>query len=214
MAVCAALCGQALALDARVGAWYHPGTSIENGGFEAWDADTVQNPNGLVTLGSDGAPLSWSVRRAPGKATVSIMKDTAIMHSGKASVRVKLESVEDEAGLTQHFSVEPNTSYTVRLWVRGEGIVAATSKPSAGILIWANSGPAGDAFWGNQKSMHKSPIQASGTFDWQLLEFPVETGPEAARLGVSLQLRWASGTAWFDDVEVVKSETVTPVKSY
>jgi len=73
----------------------------------------------------------------------------------------------------QHFSGEPNSCYTVRVWVRGENVVSATGKPG-GIIIWANSGPAGDEFWGNQKATPKQPASATGTFDWQLLEFPVK----------------------------------------
>ena len=211
---CAALCGHALAVDPKAGTWYHTGTSVENGWFEDWGAEHVQVSGQEVKLGSDGAPLSWQVSGSPGGGSVSVMKDALVKHSGLASARVEVAETLDGAALAQHFSVEPSTSYLVRVWVRGEDIVPATGKPGAGIFLWANSGPAGDAVWGNQKSMHKQPAKFSGTFDWQLVEFPVETSPEAARLKIVLQLRDASGTAWFDDVEVVKSDTLTPVKSY
>lgn len=214
--VCMGMClpQKTLAVDAQPGTWYHPGTAIENGGFEQWSAEAGTNADRTPMLGNDKAPRNWMPDRTPGKGAIKIMKDTEIKHSGEASARVEVADTGDDACLKQHFSVEPNTSYLIRLWVRGKDIVPATSKPLPGILIWANSGPAGDEFWGNQKSMPKQPPKASGTFDWQLFEFTVETGPNAARLGISLQLRWASGTAWFDDVEVIKREAVTPVKSY
>ena len=204
---CAALCGHALAAGLNDRTWDHIGTSIENGGFEDWGAQYVKVPDAEVKLGSEGAPLSWLARRGAGEASVGIMKDPLIKHSGLASARIEIAEMRDEASLNQHFSVEPNTSYRVRAWVRGKDIVPG--KPGAGIIIWANCGPAGAEFWGHQKFLAKQPAQASGTFDWQLFEFPVKTSPEAARLKVVLQLRYASGTAWFDDVEVVKSETVS-----
>ena len=213
---CAALSGHALAVDPKAGTWYHLGTAIENGGFEEWGEEIAKNPKGLVVAASDGAPFSWNVVRESGKAAASVSKDSAIKHGGKASARINVEEsgeADDSVGLGQHFSVEPSSCYTVRVWVRGENIISATGKPG-GILIWANSGPAGDEFYGNQKSMAKHPDPATGTLDWQLLEFPVETGKNAERLGITLQLRWASGTVWFDDVEVVKREALTPVKSY
>ena len=62
---CAALCGHALAGPSpKDGTWYHPGTSIQNGGFEGWGAEHVQISGAEVKLGSDGAPLSWLVSAA------------------------------------------------------------------------------------------------------------------------------------------------------
>jgi len=209
---CAALCGQVLAAP-KDGTSNHPGTSIENGGFEDWGADRVEIPGEAeVKLGIDGAPLSWGVGAKSGGGSVSVMKDTEIKHSGLASARVEVAETGGEASLTQQFSVDPDASYLVRIWVRGKDIVSATGKAGAGILVWASSGPE-RAFVQNQKWLRKQPAKFSGTFDWQLFEFPVTTSPEGERLCISLKLREASGTAWFDDVEVVKSETVTPVKS-
>ncbi|MFZ4778286.1 MAG: hypothetical protein ACOYM3_23185, partial [Terrimicrobiaceae bacterium] len=203
---CTALCGHALAAGPKAGTWDHPGTSIANGGFEDWDAEYAQIPGKEVKLGSDGAPLSWQVEGSSAGGGVSLMKDTLVKHSGLASARVEVAETGDGVFLDQLFSVEPSTSYLVRIWVRGKDIVPATGKAHGGILIWANSGPA-RGFFANQKSLAKKPARASGTFDWQLFEFPVETSSEAARLKIGLQMRTASGTAWFDDVEVVKSDT-------
>ena len=209
----AALCGHVLAQAPKDGTWNHAGTSIENGGFEDWGADYIPLPGEVeVKLGSDGAPLSWGVGAKSGGGSVSVMKDTEIKHGGLASARVEVAEIGGEASLTQQFSVEPDTTYLVRIWVRGKDIVSATGKAGAGILIWAISGPA-HAFVQNQKFMRKQPEKYIGTFDWQLFEFPVKTSPGADRLRISLKLLGASGTAWFDDVEVVKSETVTPVQS-
>jgi hyaluronate lyase len=204
---CAALCGHVLAAP-KDGTWNHAGTSIENGGFEDWGGD----PGVEVKMGSDGAPLNWLVGAKSGGGSISVMKDTEIKHSGLASARVEVAETGGEASLSQQFSVEPDTSYLVRIWVRGKDIVSATGKAGAGILVWASSGPA-RAFVPNQKFMRKQPAKYSGTFDWQLFEFPVKTSPEGERLNISLKLQGATGTAWFDDVEVVKSETAAPVKS-
>ena len=204
---CVALCVHARQINLEVGKWDNPGKSIENGGFEDWGGKHVQIPGAEVTLGSEGAPRSWAVGCSPGAGAgnVSIMRDTLIKHSEISSVRLEVSGTRD-GDLRQHISVEPDTSYLVRVWVRGKDIVP--ERPGGGIIIWANSGPT-VGFWGNQKCMAKQPTQACGTFDWQLFEFPVTTSPEGERLIISLKLLGASGTAWFDDVEVVKSETVS-----
>ena len=209
---CAALCGHVLAAP-KDGTWNHTGMSIENGGFEDWGADRVEIPGEAeVKLGIDGAPLSWGVGAKSGGGSVSVLKDTEVKHTGLASARIEVAEIGGEASLTQQFSVEPDTSYLVRIWVRGKDIVSATGKAGTGILVWAISGPA-NAFVQNQKFLRKQPARYIGTFDWQLFEFPVTTSSGADCLRISLKLVGASGTAWFDDVEVVKSETVTPVKS-
>jgi hypothetical protein len=53
-----------------------------------------------------------------------------------------------------------------------------------------------------------------GTFDWQQRQFVFITDDHARWMGFSLQLRWATGTVWYDDVEMQDRGEVVQVETY
>ena len=53
-----------------------------------------------------------------------------------------------------------------------------------------------------------------GTFDWQPREFAFITDPYARWFTFTLQLRWTTGTVWYDDVELVDLGAVVNVETY
>ena len=53
-----------------------------------------------------------------------------------------------------------------------------------------------------------------GTFDWQPRQLVFITDPYARWAGFTFQLRWATGTVWYDDVELVDLGPVVHVETY
>ena len=53
-----------------------------------------------------------------------------------------------------------------------------------------------------------------GTFDWQRREFVFITDEFAKWATFTFQLRWTTGTAWYDDVEMEDTGPVVHVKTY
>lgn len=135
---------------------------------------------------------------------VSIAPDRLQKHGGDCSA--KIENTEQEQtgaiGLRQ-IPVEPNTKYLVRVWIKGEDI-AVDKDPRHGAVVWVKYGPEQD-FWQSPLTASKLfvPETRDGTFPWTKFEFTFDTPEGIALLRVTLQLRRATGTVWFDDLEVI-----------
>jgi hypothetical protein len=199
-------------------AW--PQNLIRNGGFEAWGpAPAPPRDAGIPfpKFGADGSPVDWNgaAEITPGVHSSDVHSDTAIYcdavvkHAGRCSVRVENRNITDIVGLYTRIPVEPNTVYRVRCWERGANIVTVFD----GVLFWARYGPTSG--WDQHNTVVASrPPNHAGTFDWSLHEFNVETGSDAQIMDITLQLRNASGTAWFDDAEVTKLRSIVRVPTY
>jgi hypothetical protein len=178
---------------------------LTNSGVEDWEAGSL-GESGKTT----DVPSLWRVGLAATEKaadpsfeeTGAIFKDTAIKHGGGASVRIESEATTDIVYFDQLIPVEPNTTYKVSFWVRGEDIILNPGD-GAGAISVASWGPLED-FWGNQVDTWKRLEVRDGTFDWQLVEYTVETGDAAEQLKVSMQLRRATGKVWYDDLEVIR----------
>jgi hypothetical protein len=53
-----------------------------------------------------------------------------------------------------------------------------------------------------------------GTFDWQRRQLVFITDAYARSISFTLQLRWTTGTVWYDDVELVDLGPVVNVDTY
>lgn len=188
---------------------------LTNGGCDEWTTGTTRTrPADLPKL-PHGTPAGWSARqeayergeRPEFEIQATVARDDQVKHGGAASARFTNALTTDIGELGQGpLAVEANSLYRVRVWVKGDAIVP-NGKDGCGVIVWANQGPRGE-------SLARSPQVKSGTFDWQLCEFEVETAAECQTLTVKLQLRRASGTAWFDDAELVRLGSVRRVESY
>jgi hypothetical protein len=210
----------ALAYSPAVQAENAPGV-LANIGFESWTAAPAppSNPKELVAkYGADGIPSDWRPsiesimpRADPNfKSDCGIYRDDAVKHGGKSSVRFETGLPTDIDSLYQMIPVEPNTRYKISVWVKGENLV---SNDRDGVRIWANYGPATD-YWKLQTPSSVAPTVHDGTFDWEPIEVTVNTNKDAALLVVNIQLRRASGKAWFDDVAIAKLGPVAKVESF
>ena len=196
---------------------------LANGGLEQWQTDHLPPAGPNVPALLDGLPTGWSVsqeayERGDDPAFVvrgAVSRETALKVAGEASVRLTNAANTDITEVSQGpFAVQPDAVYRVRCQVRGEKIVL-NARDGCGVIVWGNTGTGapGDQTIGYQY-LPRTPTPKAGSFDWQGFEFFVETGPQASWMRVALQLRRASGTAWFDEVAVNLVAKVHPVESY
>lgn len=196
-----------LILAASVPLHAAPVNPVGNPGFEDW---TKPKP------GDAGLPTGWVAAQSAldpaSPLSGSITKDTTTKHGGTASARLTNGAGTDITELDQLLPAEPNTRYTIKLWVKGENIKPG-AKNGIGVMAWVNTGPK-QGFYPHQTYFNQSPKIKDGTFDWQPFEFTVETGKEVGQMSLNLQLRVASGKAWLDDVQVTKLGPVVSVQSF
>jgi len=135
---------------------------------------------------------------------VSIAPDRSNKHGGDRSAKIENSEPEQSGVLSlREIPVEPNTEYLVRVWIKGEDI-AGDVKAKRGVAVWIKYGPKED-FWkspltGSKMFVPETPV---GTFPWTKFEFTFRTPDGIGLLRVSLQLRKATGTVWFDDLEII-----------
>ena len=150
---------------------------VANGGFE-----TEEN----------GAPVGWSIP----KDITSL--DAINPHSGKFSLKYSRADKNDYRLITQQIPCVPGRLYEASVWVKGGNVKSDESTDQgAGFCIeWSDE---------NGKWLGGTyPPCIAGTFDWQKITTIVRIPKEAKKVNITLYIRPKNtGTAWFDDVEVV-----------
>lgn len=180
---------------------------LVNPGLEEWDPGSLAPGRSTTTT---ELPVQWRAGRYASEAAVDpafeqkgeVFKDTEIKHGGEASARIENGLTTDTIDLVQLIPVEPNVTYKITFWVRGEDIVL-NSGDGAGATSCAAWGPVED-FTSNFVVTWKQFDVREGSFDWQPIEYTVDTGDAAEQLSVGLQLRRSSGKVWYDDLEVTR----------
>jgi len=205
-------------LPARGAPTPHPNL-LSNGGFDSWvAAPACGSAREFPRFGPEGIPAGWNwgAEVCPDVTSPDIhfgggiFRDSSFKHDGDCSARFENPNVWDIVALWREIPVESNTVYHISCWCRGENIVSTRGD---GVLFWARWGPRKE-FWRTNTVIASAPETHSGTFDWQSHDFTVETGDDTQIMDVTIQLRNASGTAWFDDMQVVKMRTVDHVPTF
>lgn len=193
---------------------------VKNGKFENWSKFKITNTNKSYTpkLLDGTVPTGWwvgqsSVNNQYKHLEGAIAPDTEITHNSKLSLKIenglKTDLTEADQIIT---NIEPYTSYKISCWIKGKDIVGLNGPGQGpGVTVWFNWGPK-KHFWSHQHFTGKNPQKKDGTFNWKKFSFTVDTGAGAGIANLSLQLRQAKGTMWYDDVKVVKIGKV--VKSF
>ena len=205
-----------------------PQNLLENGGFETWrplDPNLARQVKaaGLRLEPADSAPagyLPWREAYKDQQPTATLAMDEKIKHGGKRSVRMENRDMRDITLVrysTERFTarpqdphnVRPNRRYALRWWVRGQDIDPTGTGPILMMDIGsAKQGKAYRTFVSEETTLPK------GTFDWQRREGIFITDAYACWISFTLQLRWTTGTAWYDDVELVDLGPVVNVDTY
>ncbi len=202
---------------------------IENGGFENWalldpafaKSDALLN---LILLPSNHAPAGWKVqheRVTHRNRTATIAMDEQVKHGGARSVRIENRDMRDVTLVmysTERFAKEPgdprnlrpNRRYRIRWWVKGENV----REDGTGPVLMMYYATMKDGKPGRVNLSESGVELPKGTFDWQQRQFVFITNEDARWAVMTFQLRWTTGTIWYDDVEWLDRGPVTPVKTY
>ena len=184
-----------------------------------WQRDAmVKN---VVLTADKLAPKGWIPGRELGRQTEltgKLLPDTTVKHSGQYSARLESGDLRDITVLQYSTergdasgtpTIRPNRRYVVRWWIKGEGV----ENGDAGPILMMNviSKKEGQEY--RTFSADSSPLP-QGTFDWQERELTFITDAYAQSVALSLQLRWATGVIWYDDIELEDIGPVVPVETY
>jgi len=129
--------------------------------------------------------------------TDSVSVDEAIHHGGNHSAKL-VHGQPNDTYLVQSIPVTPLTVYHLSGWIKTERVVVH------------ETGKVGAAFGVEDTWAHSDDVR--GTQPWQFRELWVRTAPRQTQLRVTCRLgHWgstATGTVWFDDVQVDRPLTL------
>ncbi len=150
----------------------------------------VKNPSFEQSPADARLPASWS-----GDTSVySICRDVA--HSGAVSLKYVNADANRYRLATQKLNLIPGQKYRISAWVKTEDLQGQES----GATICLE--------WSDATGKHMGGIYPGGprrTSDWKHVEACARVPKEARSFGLACYARnRMTGTAWFDDVEVVR----------
>lgn len=163
------------------------------------EAQAVVEANLIPDGGFEGGAGEWKSHRQTGEFTFEVVPEGAQTGDSCAMIRCNAQGPEeDEERMRTRVwgrwhrevgAVDPGKTYRLRLWAR-------TTDDFAGRLaIWVTGA--------GEKTMTVEALNTEGL--WR--EFTIEDiHPTADKLHVYLNLMHGTGTAWFDDVELVPVE--------
>ena len=158
------------------------GNLVVNGGFE-------RDSN------ADGIPDGWQVEIHTNEgATGAVVRDTAVKHSGQASVRIDHTSQKGWVRISQFdIPARPQTTYRFSAWVRGKGRFIC--------VVYT--------FLKNGEYETNTVVRDNATDEWREVAGAVTTGAAAVNFKISL-ITDSPARVWFDDVSL---ETIASVPS-
>ncbi|MDA2919009.1 hypothetical protein MYX76_05865 [Desulfobacterota bacterium AH_259_B03_O07] len=146
-----------------------------------------------------GRGFDWKINQIEG---VSIDFDWKKKTKGKRSLRLKFDGKHnvDFHHVSQVIPVEPDTEYLLISGVATQDITTRNG------IVW-------EVYCSN---MMKATEPLTGTTDWKLIELSFHTPPDCKSVVIRLRRhksnkldRYISGTAWVDDVKLLKVGTNT-----
>ncbi|MBI5835069.1 MAG: hypothetical protein HZB16_22420 [Armatimonadetes bacterium] len=202
---------------------------LVNGGFEDWAplSEAVARRDDVRNVDLDPAgqgPVGWLPMREVARdqtRTGRIALDEAVRHGGQCSARLTngdprditclAYSTEPYQGQTDDpHGVRPNHRYRLRWWVKGDNV----QPTGAGPILMLYTVSSADGRETRDNTYEQGVELPRGTFDWQRREFVFITGAAARYTAFTLQLRWATGSVWYDDAEMVDLGAVARVETY
>lgn len=135
-----------------------------------------------------GVPTWWDQ-----PSGVVIDKTASNAHSGTSSL--KFTANGSNLGEGQSVYLKPGKSYTLRYWLK----TSSVSGTSGAILRFYSPE--------DVEVMKSVALSTSGTTAYTKREIAFTTASNVCRAGITLQLTGSSGTAWFDDVQVIDNST-------
>lgn len=151
---------------------------------------TTANPANLAPNPSfeqvvEGKPVDWYAQTYNGEAVFTVTPHGR--RGGNAACITSTTGADCKWFL--RFPVKPNTTYLMKGWAKCENITG----PGRGVQF-------------NMEPNDFRSNEIKGTSDWKLLQFTFESGDKTEAFLNCLYGGWgqSTGTAWFDDVEVIE----------
>lgn len=157
------------------------------------ESNLLQDP-GFESFTGD-MPLSWSeIAWNKGSEFTEFAPSNSVFHGGKVSAMI-YNKKENDARYCYKTKVEGSSVYRVSCWIKTENVGGGSK--GANISI---------------EGMQDTSVDIKGTTDWTLAQLYLRTGKDADEVTVTLGVGGYSslntGKAFFDDVEVVKTDSV------
>lgn len=149
---------------------------------------SVEGGTNLLSNGGFEAQAGW--RLAP-----PIEIDTSERHSGKSSIRITSDSPQINNINSQSVTLRPHTTYTLTAWLKTSQV---TGSPGAQVYPYEFSDATGASL----------QITVTGTTGWTRHRQMFTTGADTTGR-ISFRMYGATGTAWFDDLELVEGTRFT-----
>lgn len=155
-------------------------------------------------INPDGSIKDWTIYPAKPKGGVEITIDTTNSHSGGQSVRIYNPTEKYYTRVDQaHIPCKPHTNYIVRGYAKVKDI-NSTIKGGARIFVGPGKMQYPIVQFGPQFLQWEKKLPYPLNFEWTKFESTVFNSGINKELGLTLYLRHASGTVWFDDIEILE----------
>lgn len=162
------------------------------------DAPAAAEANLILNGGFEADEPAWGQSIMCGKFTLTL--DDQVARSGRRSARIECTEIAPPEAQQEMrtrawgrwyrtgIRVQPRKTYRLRVWVK-------TSADFRGTLaVWLLAG-------GSKGTLELKTLNTEGI--WRLLSLG-QIAPEAEEVSLYLNLMHGTGTAWFDDVELVE----------
>ncbi|MDO5112793.1 MAG: hypothetical protein Q4E67_00295 [Planctomycetia bacterium] len=144
----------------------------------------LEDPS-FETVGENGLPVGWTAPKA-------YKADTTVARTGNVSFQWTNENKESYPLSNYKLALEPGKAYSISMWIKPDNVQIGNV---SFCVEW--DGPNGKWMGGNYAHGIK------GTKDWTKVESRVKIPENATNIRlICYGTRGATGTAWFDDVEI------------
>jgi len=151
------------------------------------DAKNLLANGDFEAADGQGNPADWT-------AAEPVELDAKVKRSGKFSAKIASADPQINNINKQYVKLKPRTTYTLIAWLKTENVVGS---PGAQVYPHEFDGMSG----GGQM------ITVTGTSDWKEYRH-VFTTAEDAEGRINFRIFGATGTAWFDDVQLVEGAAI------
>jgi Carbohydrate binding domain len=156
--------------------------------FSEAERSTVTHAANLLKNGGFETNDGWQWEKP-------VERDGTITHSGHFSARIASDSTRINNINRQPVFLKPHTAYTLTAWIKTDNVAGS---PGAQVYPYDFRGMTGAGL----------QITVTGTTGWTRYRQVFKTGDEAAGR-INFRVFGATGTAWFDDIELVEGAIYT-----
>lgn len=129
----------------------------------------------------------------------------AVVENG--TLKITQDNFGQRTNIVQSVKLKPATAYRITFRMKCADVLSAPRGGGAKIYLLLNNQKT--VFQGAATGLFKDAV---GTFDWKKGEFSFTTPKESGRYELYLQMMWATGKVWFDDICIFEGKPHTKKK--